>query len=369
MKKMKKVFVVVIAMMVMFTAFPIQTKAATIKLNKKEVTLYVGKSTTLKIQGTKKKVTWSTNKEKIVTVSKNGKVTAKKAGTAIITAKVGKKNYNCKVTVKNPYISDENLTLTKVTKYRLKLYGAEIKSAKSSNEKVAIVTKKGVIETRTHGKATITLKDKNGNSYKCKVTVKKVDTSGEELILKKGKTYATLLNGNTCTLRLNGPEIKSVKSSDATVATVTKKGKIKTKNAGKTTITVKDKIGNSYKCELTVYNRVENADELADTNKDGFVDVEEELGYITPQKQACIDVGYGVVVAQDGGEWYAVLMPDCYYTINGKDGVKILIDYLAEKGLEAHISGGWIEPDNGWYWFTAYDIREKTTIYDDDFWH
>ena len=329
----------------------------------------MGQTTTLKIEGTTKTVTWSSSNKKVATVSQKGKVTAKKAGTVTIKAKVGKKTYKCKVTVLKPYISDEKLTLTKIAKYTLKLHGAKIKSAKSSNEKVATVTKKGVIETRTHGKATITLKDKNGNSYKCKVTVKKVDTSGKELILKKGKTYATLLNGNTCTLRLNGPEIKSVKSSNETVATVTQKGKIKTKNAGNTIITLKDKNGNLYKCELTVYNRVENADELADTNKDGFVDADEELGYITPQKKACIDVGYGVVVAQDGGEWYAVLMPDGDYTINGKHGGQILSNYLAEQGLEAHISGGWIEPDNGWYWFTAYDIREKTTMYDDDFWH
>ncbi len=71
-----------------------------IRLNKKKVTLQVGKSTTLKVKGTKKKVTWKSNKKKIATVSKKGKVKAKKVGKAKITAKVAGKKLVCKVTVK-----------------------------------------------------------------------------------------------------------------------------------------------------------------------------------------------------------------------------------------------------------------------------
>ena len=96
-----------------------------------------------------------------------------------------------------------------------------------------------------------------------------------------------------------------------------------------------------------------------DTNKDGEVSGDEEARYITPEKQACIDAGYGVVVEMDGGEWYAVLMKDIDHTINGKDGGDILYDYLEEKGLRAsQISGGIINSDNEWYWFTARDIYE-----------
>lgn len=77
-------------------------EAATIKLSASKKTLEVGKSFTLQVKGTKKKVTWSTSKKSVATVSQKGKVTAKKAGTATITAKVGGKSYKCKVTVKNP---------------------------------------------------------------------------------------------------------------------------------------------------------------------------------------------------------------------------------------------------------------------------
>jgi len=84
-------------------------QAATIKINKKSLTLEVGQSKTLKITGTKKKGTWSSSKKSVATVSSKGKVTAKSKGTATITATVSGKKYTCKVTVKeavNPYLKD-----------------------------------------------------------------------------------------------------------------------------------------------------------------------------------------------------------------------------------------------------------------------
>ena len=96
----------------------------------------------------------------------------------------------------------------------------------------------------------------------------------------------------------------------------------------------------------------------ADTNKDGDVSQSEEMAYITPAKQKCIDAGYGVVVEMDGGEWYAILMKSGDHTINGKYGNEILREYLHERGLESTIGGCWINSDNEWYWYTAEDVRE-----------
>ena len=70
------------------------------KLNKKKVTLYVGKSVRLKVKGAGKKVKWKSSNKKIATVSSKGKVKAKKKGKAKITAKFGKKKLVCRVTVK-----------------------------------------------------------------------------------------------------------------------------------------------------------------------------------------------------------------------------------------------------------------------------
>lgn len=77
-----------------------QVQAAKVRLNMTKKTLTVGKTVTLKVKGTKKKVKWSSSNKKVASVSSKGKVKAKKAGKATITAKVGKKKYKCKITVK-----------------------------------------------------------------------------------------------------------------------------------------------------------------------------------------------------------------------------------------------------------------------------
>ena len=84
--------------------------AAKVKLNKKSISLQVGKTYKLKVKGTKKKAKWSSNKKKVATVSKKGVVKGKKAGKAKITAKVGKKKYVCKVTVKGKKTSGKTST-------------------------------------------------------------------------------------------------------------------------------------------------------------------------------------------------------------------------------------------------------------------
>ena len=102
-----------------------------------------------------------------------------------------------------------------------------------------------------------------------------------------------------------------------------------------------------------------------DTNKDGTVSGDEEMMYITPEKQACIDAGYGVVVKMDGGEWYAVLMKSNEHTIDGKNGRDILREYLNDRGLDGHISGCWINGENEWYWYSAREIYELPDDYVD----
>ncbi|MBR1693102.1 MAG: Ig-like domain-containing protein, partial [Lachnospiraceae bacterium] len=78
-------------------------KSKKVVISASKLTLTVGQSKTLKVTKGTKKVTgvkWSSTKKKVATVTKKGKVKAVKAGTATIKAKVGKKTYKCKVTVK-----------------------------------------------------------------------------------------------------------------------------------------------------------------------------------------------------------------------------------------------------------------------------
>ena len=103
MKLTKKLFAIALATVVAVqTVGPVQA-ASSVMISKSKVTLYEGKSTTLTVKKGSKKVSgvkWSTSNKKVATVSSKGKVTAKKKGTATITAKVSKKSYKCKVTVK-----------------------------------------------------------------------------------------------------------------------------------------------------------------------------------------------------------------------------------------------------------------------------
>ena len=102
MKQAKTVIALSISVLMIFTSlgFVTNVQAATVKLNKKTVTLKVGQTTTLKVKGTKKKVTWTSSNKKVVTVTKKGKIKAKKKGTATIYARVAKKKLKCRVTVK-----------------------------------------------------------------------------------------------------------------------------------------------------------------------------------------------------------------------------------------------------------------------------
>lgn len=86
-----------------------------ISLNKTSLSINVGGTAKLSVSYSpanttdSKTVTWSSSKTSVATVT-GGKVIAKKAGTAVITAKVGSKTSTCKVTVKAA--SSRNSTTT-----------------------------------------------------------------------------------------------------------------------------------------------------------------------------------------------------------------------------------------------------------------
>ncbi|MCR5102571.1 MAG: Ig-like domain-containing protein, partial [Butyrivibrio sp.] len=84
-----------------------QVKVTSVKLNKSKKTLKVGKTYQLKAtvkpkNATVKTVTYKSSNSKVASVDSNGKVTAKKTGTATITVKTkdGKYTAKCKITVK-----------------------------------------------------------------------------------------------------------------------------------------------------------------------------------------------------------------------------------------------------------------------------
>ena len=191
-KSIIKVLSVCLVFMLVLSAVPMQAQAkTTVKINKTKATIYVGKSTTLKIAGTSKKITWSSSNKKVATVSSKGKVTAKKKGTATITAKVNGNSYKCKVTVKNPYLNATKKNLEIGKTYTLKLTGATAKKYTSSKKSVATVNSKGKITAVKAGTATITVTDSNKKTYKCVITVTSKETTHTHSYTAKVTTPAT----------------------------------------------------------------------------------------------------------------------------------------------------------------------------------
>jgi len=109
----RKGTLLILLTLITMLALPLTANAAKVKLNKKKVTVYVGDTVKLKVKGAKKKVKWSSSNKNVAAVSKKGKVTGRKEGKATITAKVEKKKYKCKVTVKRKFnLADYSQTVT-----------------------------------------------------------------------------------------------------------------------------------------------------------------------------------------------------------------------------------------------------------------
>ena len=69
------------------------------KLNKTSITLKVGQTYQLKLSGTNQKITWKSSNSKIVTVNKAGRLQAKSAGNATVTAQANGIRFVCKVKI------------------------------------------------------------------------------------------------------------------------------------------------------------------------------------------------------------------------------------------------------------------------------
>ena len=155
----------------------VTVKASTIKFAKASVTIYKGKTATVKATATPSAtVKYTSSNTKVATVnSKTGVVKGIKAGTVTITAKAGALKTTCKVVVKNPAFSLVKSSATikkgKTTTIRSKAAPAGKVTYTSSNKKVAAVNSKGVVKGIKKGKATITVKC-NGITKKFVVTVK-----------------------------------------------------------------------------------------------------------------------------------------------------------------------------------------------------
>ncbi len=145
MNKMKRILTVVLTLALLITMMPsnltgVNAKTVT-KLSSKKIVLQVGKTKKLKVKNKPAgvKVVWKSSKKKVATVSKKGKVKAKKPGKTTITAKVGKKKYKCKVVVKR----NNSIKVTKPSDNN----NSVINQVTTKSEPSQIVTTKAEVKT------------------------------------------------------------------------------------------------------------------------------------------------------------------------------------------------------------------------------
>ncbi len=140
-------------------------------------------SATVSPAGASRKVTWKSSKKSVVSVSKNGKLTAKKAGKALITAITENgKTAQCQVTVKKapkkiiPKVKTKTLKRGKTFQIKTSLLSKNAASYKlrftSSKKAVASVSANGKVKARKKGRAVITVRTYNGKKAKIQIRVK-----------------------------------------------------------------------------------------------------------------------------------------------------------------------------------------------------
>lgn len=227
-----------------------------IKLNSTSENLLKGQTFDLKVEyipsntTDNRTVTWTTSDATVATVA-NGKVTALKEGTAVITATVGKISAACAINVTEVKLDSIELNvkdfelLMGESKVLSVLYNPENTTDSkdvtwTSSDSTVVKVENGKVTALKVGTATITARvgDKEAS---VKVTVPEVLVEGIELTVDNAKIEVD----GTANLKVTTnpekvtEEVKVVyASSDETVATVDEKGVVKGLKPGKATITV-----------------------------------------------------------------------------------------------------------------------------------
>lgn len=201
------------------------------------------------VASTGKSVTWKSSDSKIASVNTYGVVTAKKAGSAMITAKIKNAEASCLVMVNKTQIilNKTNVSLEHGEKVKLSATtsnGSEV-TWKSSKKSVASIDDYGTVTAVKPGETTITAKA-DGTSVTCQIIVKSptVKLSKSTVNLYRTQTTrlsATVSSGITPTWR----------TSKKSVAVVDETGTITAIKNGTATITATVD-GVSKTCEVTV---------------------------------------------------------------------------------------------------------------------
>ena len=145
------------------TPLPPTSEPRAFTLNKTSVTLYTKGEKIIQLSAdTESVVKYTSDNEKVAAVDENGRVTAKKAGTALITASADGYQSTCRIVVKKPTfkVAKKMIKVKKGKKARIivKVRPTTKVVFASANKKIAAVTKKGMLKGMKKGRTKIKVK-------------------------------------------------------------------------------------------------------------------------------------------------------------------------------------------------------------------
>ncbi len=345
-----------------------------------------------------KSVSWGSSNEAVATVSEDGTITAKSAGTAVITAtSTNGKTVGCTVTVSKKEIPIVDVALNRtsatitegdilnLTATVLPENTTESKNIgwSSSNNDIATVDSTGKVTAKQAGTVVITATSSNGKTASCTITVEKKEIPITEVVLNK--TSAAVDEGETIRLiatvypenTTNGKSIKW-SSNNNTVVTVDLMGNVTAKKAGTAIITATSENGVSASCTITVnkkdtYTGLRDVDGKltyfnngnVDTTYTGLVDYEDSTYYV---RNGVVDITYtGFADYEDDRYYISEGVVDTEYTGLVQDGD----DWLyVENGKVNSDFTGLTYYNDVWFYITNGKINWGYTglVYYNDIW-
>lgn len=227
MLQIKKILLPIFLSFLIVFSFPIQTISARssyfsfIILSRYNATVDIGDEFhIIAFPSTGKLPTWKSSNSKVASVNTYGKVTAKKSGTAIITAKIKNAEASCRVTVNKTKISisktsasierGKTLVLSATTSNNSKV------TWKGNKKSVASIDQNGTVIGIKPGETTITA-SADGSIATCKVKVKAptINLSNTSIALYRcqtGKLSASVSSGITPIWKTNKKSVAIVDS-------------------------------------------------------------------------------------------------------------------------------------------------------------
>lgn len=222
---------------------------------------------------TDKSVVWSSSVPSVASVSSSGVVTAVKEGETVITARAGSQSAQCKVSVKKKQIAVTGISLDKSTLSLVKYESAQLTATvlpedatdktvtwSSTVPSIASVDETGTVKALAGGKAVITAQVGDFTAS-CTVTVTvpvaSVTLNHTSISIEAGKSMQLI-----ATVLPEDATDKTVtwSSSDETIATVEKEGKVIGHKGGSVTVTAKAG-DQTVTCSVTVTQNGSNENE------------------------------------------------------------------------------------------------------------